>query len=459
MIYDPSIFRAYDVRGIYPGQMNEKVAYAAGQAFVQVMGAKRVLVGRDVRSTGPSLQAAAIEGIRDAGATAIDIGVISTEMLYFASATLDCDGGLSITASHNPAEWNGFKCVSKNGIPLTRDEKLGEIYDFIQSSRSIEQFEKGKLETVDLLPAYSEYLHKFLPADLPMLSIVANVNFGANGKVVDAAVAPLTELTVSRLNWNEDGTFPKGPPDPMQAKNRAELCQQIIDEGADFGVAWDADADRCFLYDEKGRWFHGYYISAFLVKHFLEENPGATAVVERRLAWANIDAAKEAGGKTEYSLTGHGFFKRTMREFDAVFGAETSGHFYFKDFWYCDNGMLTFLTALKIFGKHIKGGGTVSDLLDYYLEHYPISGELNFTTDMGKEIIKKATTKYSDAKQDLADGISAEYPDWRLNLRLSNGEPLMRMNLEARSQEKLKEAQDELMQFLTAEGAQLRNEH
>jgi phosphomannomutase len=232
----------------------------------------------------------------------------------------------------------------------------------------------------------------------------------------------------------------------------------VVDQKADFGAAWDADADRCFFYDEKGRWFHGYYIAAFLIKHFLKVQPAATVVVERRLAYANVDAVNEGNGKAVYSLTGHTFFKRSMRENDAIFGAETSAHYYFRDFWYCDNGMLTFLTILGIFGEHIKNGGKVSELLDTYLEHYPMSGELNFITDKAQSIVDKATAKYADAKQDLADGISAEYPEWRLNMRLSNSEPLLRVNIEARSPEKLKEMQAEVMKLVEAEGAELRNE-
>jgi phosphomannomutase len=332
MTYDQSIFRAYDMRGTYPDQMNEAVAYAAGQAFVQVMGAKKVAVGRDVRATGVSLQEALIKGITEAGADVIEIGVISTEMLYFAAGSLDCDGGLSVTASHNPAQWNGIKLIGKDALPITREEKLGEIYAFINAGTVITGERTGTVEHIDLLPRYAEYLQKFVPANLPQLKIAVNPNFGANGKVVDAATAHLP-LEIARLNWNEDGTFPKGTPDPMLPKNRAEVEALIVSEKANFGVAFDADADRCFFYDEQGRWFHGYYVTAMLIDHFLKEEPGGTAIIERRLVWANYDAAKENGGTAVLSLTGHGYFKKSMRDTKAIFGGEMSGHFYYRDFF------------------------------------------------------------------------------------------------------------------------------
>lgn len=457
MIYDQSIFRAYDVRGLYPSQMNEKVAYAAGQAFVHVMEAKRVAIGRDVRATGVSLQQAMIQGVIDAGAVALDIGVVSTEMLYFASGELDCDGGLSVTASHNPAEWNGFKCVGKGGVPLVKEGKLGELYDFIQSNRKIEQFEKGSVEKVDLLPLYVDYLKKFVPADLPTLKVVANPNFGPNGKVVDRLVEGLP-LDIVRLNWEENGTFPKGTPDPMLLKNRREIMERVVQENAHFGAAWDADADRCFFYDEKGRWFNGYYISALLIKHFLGQEPGAAIIAERRLTQANIDAAKEGDGKIIYSRTGHGYIKKAMRDNHAIVGGEASGHYYFRDFFSCDNGLITFLTILGIFADEIKKGGTVSNLLDHYLEKYPISGELNYTTPRAKEIIELVREKYADSQQDMSDGLSLDYPEWHLSLRSSSNEPVLRMNIEARNQAELDARLHDMQELLTKEGAELRND-
>ena len=351
MIFDQSIFRSYDMRGVYPTAMNEDVAYATGQAFVKVMKAKTVAVGQDVRASGQSLKASLIRGITDAGANVIDVGVISTEMLYFASATLDCDGGMSVTASHNPAQWNGTKFIGKGGIPLTRDGQLGEIYAAVNSHEAVSEFEKGTVVTRDLLADYAEYLQRYVVAGLPQLKVVANVNFGANGKAVDAATGTLP-LELVRLNWNEDGTFPKGTPDPLLPKNRKELSERVVSENANFGVAWDADADRCFFYDEKGRPFPGYYINALLTKHFLNLEPGATVILDPRQFWAILDAIGD-NGKAVLSKVGHAYIKQAMREHGAIFGGEVSGHFYFRDFWRCDNGLITFLTVMGIFGQEI----------------------------------------------------------------------------------------------------------
>ena len=455
--YDPSIFRAYDVRGIYPTQMNEQVAYAAGQAFVVITGAKRVVVGRDVRSTGESIQAALIQGVRDTGATAIEVGVISTEMLYFAAGTLDCDGGMSVTASHNPAEWNGIKFIGQGAIPLTREGQLGEIYDFIRSGREIKQFEPGPLEHEDLLSGYIAFLKKFTPTDLPPLKVVINTNFGANGKIVDKALEGLP-IEVTRLNWPEDGTFPKGTPDPLLPKNRIELSETIVREGANFGVAFDADADRAFFYDEQGRPFHGYYIGALLSSYFLKNEPGATIVYDPRLTWAVEAAVAEGHGTAYLSKTGHGYIKQSMRAQHAIYGLENSGHFYYRDFFGCDCGMLTFLLVAKLFGEQIKAGHAVSEILDQYQEQFPSSDELNYITDKAIEIVGAFKEKYANAKIGTLDGVSIEYPDFRFNVRLSNNEPIMRLNLEAKTPELLTEKLAEVNAFIESYGATLRND-
>jgi phosphomannomutase len=457
-LYDPSIFRAYDMRGTYPYQMNEKVAYAAGQAFVSVMGAKKIVIGRDVRTTGHLLQQAAIQGAIDAGASVIDIGVISTEMLYYAAGTLECDGGFSITASHNPPEWNGIKFIGPKALPITKEDKLGEIYDFIQSNKKLGAFEKGSVTREDLLPSYTTYLQRFAPTILPHLKVVGNANFGANGKVIDLVIKNMP-IDMVRLNWNEDGSFPKGTPDPSLPANRKEIEELVVKEGAHFGVAWDADADRCFFYDEKGRAFHGYYITALLIEHFLSQEKGGTAIIERRLVWANYDAAAKCGGQAILSRTGHGYFKASMRQHNAIFGGEMSGHFYYRDFFNCDNGMITFLTVLKIFGDSIQAGKPVSALLDRFMEAYPIQPtELNFITEKKDEIIQTAADLNSEAVLDREDGISAEYPDWRFNLRKSDNEPILRLNLEAKTVEGVELHKNELYKFITDFGAKLRDD-
>lgn len=462
MIYDHSIFRAYDMRGTYPNQVNEKVAYAAGQAFVQVMGAKKVALGRDVRHTGESLVNAVAQGVIDAGADVIMVGVISTEMLYFASLTLDCDGGISVTASHNPPQWNGFKFIGKNAVPLTREERLGEIYNFIESDQKVSQFNKGTISEKDILGDYVAYLIKnHSPQNIKDgLKVVANANFGANGKVIDSLVKDMP-ISLIRLNWNEDGTFPKGTPDPMLPGNRKELVEMIKNTpDVDFGVAWDADADRAFFYDEKGRFFHGCYITALLVDHYLKQEKGATVVLERRLTWANLDAVSKDEGQVHMSRTGHGYIKKAMRDSNAIFAGESSGHFYYRDFGYCDNGAISFLVITGIFSDALARGEKVSSLLDYYLNNFPISlQELNYTTEKAAEIMEKASEKYADAEQNHEDGLSVEYKEWRFNLRMSSNEPVLRLNYEAKNQEEFAKREKELTDFVESFGAVLRDDN
>jgi phosphomannomutase len=420
-----------------------------------------VIVGRDVRVSGPSLQKSAIQGLLDMGVKVIDLGEISTEMLYFASGYLEgVDGGFAQTASHNPREWNGFKFVGKAGLPLTREDKLGEIYEQIKKEEKFTSETPGTLETIDLCDAYAEYLKKFVPQSLPKLKIVGNVNFGANGRFVDAALAKhLPDVEMVRLNWNPDGTFPKGTPDPLLPSNRIEIEARIQSESADFGVAWDADADRCFFYDEKGRAIPGYYINAMLITYFLSVEPGASFVIEPRQIWATEAAAEKGGGKTVVSRTGHGFIKAVMRSSGAIFGGENSGHFYYRDFWKCDNGIITFLTAMGIFGKKIADGGKVSEILDAYRVAFPASEEINFITDRAKEIIDGLQGRHPEATVTTIDGVSLETPTWRCNLRMSQNEPVLRLNVEAKTPAGLTEREADLIAYIEGFGAKIRDDH
>lgn len=458
MPFDPSLYRAYDIRGIYPTVINEEFAYLTAQAFARVMEAKRVAVGRDVRTSGASMQQAAIQGLVDFGVDVLDLGVISTEMLYFASGMLEIDGGFALTASHNPREWNGMKFVGKKGQPLTREGKLGEIYADVDAATPQKAATPGTVTPTPLLADYATYLQRYVPADLPALKLVGNVNFGANGKFVDAAIASLP-LELIRLNWNEDGNFPKGTPDPLLPSNRKEISERIVTESAHFGVAWDADADRCFFYDEKGRAFAGYYINALLIEHFLKIEPGAAVVIEPRQIWATEATAAENAGKAVVSRTGHGFIKAKMREVNAIFAGENSGHFYYRDFWFCDNGIITFLTVMGIFAERIKHGKTVSSLLDDYQARYPASEELNFITDNAKGIIAALQARHADAELSQVDGVSLAYADWRCNLRMSQNEPVLRLNVEARTPEGLAKHEADLLAFVLGNGASLRDDH
>lgn len=474
MKFEPSLFRAYDIRGTFPDQINEELAYAAGYAFVKVRKAQTIVVGRDVRSSGEQLQAAAMRGAIDAGSKVIDIGVISTEMLYFTSFFLDCDGGFSLTASHNPKEWNGMKFIGKNAYPLTKEAGLGEIYDAIieTGENEIEKLKGEKLSQLtvdytakitkqDILAEYVGYLGQYIPEllDRP-LNVVANTNFGANGKIMDA-LNEVLKLNITKLNWPADGTFPKGTPDPSLPQNRNEIINTIKSlSNTDYGVAWDADADRCFFYDETGRPFHSAYITALLISYFLEKEPGASIVLERRLVRANLAAVEEGKGEYIFSRTGHGYIKKAMRDHEAIFGGESSGHFYFRDFSYADNGLITFLVVTGIFAKQIKKGLKVSDLLDSYLEKFPIGlQEMNFITEKADQIIDEASKANPKAEQNHEDGLTVDYPDWRFNLRSSSNEPIMRLNIEATSQTLLDTKLQEMLDFILSKGAKLRDDN
>jgi phosphomannomutase len=460
MPFDPSLFRAYDIRGIYPTVIHEDFAYVCAQSFVKVMDAKVVLVGRDVRTSGESMQAAAIQGLVDMGVKVIDLGVISTEMLYFASGHLEgVDGGFACTASHNPREWNGFKFVGKAGLPLTREDKLGEIYEQIKKEEKFKAETPGTVGKVDLCAAYAEYLKRYVPSDVPELKIVGNVNFGANGRFVDAALAHLPSVSMVRLNWNPDGTFPKGTPDPLLPSNRKEITARIQSESADFGVAWDADADRCFFYDETGRAIPGYYINALLIEHFLKVEPGASFVIEPRQLWATQAAAANGGGSTVISRTGHGFIKATMRTSGAIFGGENSGHFYYRDFWKCDNGIITFLTVLGVFAEKISGGGKVSEILEDWKARYPASEEINFLTNRASEIIEGLKSRHADATLSTIDGVSLDAGAWRCNLRMSQNEPVLRLNVEAKTPDELAKREADLIGYIESFGAKIRDDH
>ena len=348
----------------------------------------------------------------------------------------------------------------QSGLPLTREDKLGEIYEQIKKEEKFTSETPGTLETIDLCDAYAEYLGKFVPQSLPKLKIVGNVNFGANGRFVDAALAKhLPDVEMVRLNWNPDGTFPKGTPDPLLPSNRIEIEARIQSEKADFGVAWDADADRCFFYDEKGRAIPGYYINAMLITHFLSVEPGASFVIEPRQIWATEAAAEQGGGKTVVSRTGHGFIKAVMRSSGAIFGGENSGHFYYRDFWKCDNGIITFLTVLGIFGKKIAEGGKVSEILDAYRVAFPASEEINFITDRAKEIIDGLQTRHPEATVTTIDGVSLETPTWRCNLRMSQNEPVLRLNVEAKTPTGLTEREADLVGYIESFGAKIRDDH
>ena len=439
------IFKAYDIRGIYPTQINEDLVYKIGQAYAATIKPQgKVAVGMDVRLSSPQLKKALIEGLTDAGVSVVDVGLISTEMIYFATGFYSLAGGICVTASHNPTEYNGMKMVREKAIPISSDTGIYEIRDWVASDqKKIVAVEKGKVEKKDILSDFVNFALKFADIDkIKPMKLVYNPNFGYEGEVLKKAVEiGKLPLELVGLNENPDGNFPKGRPDPFVPENRPEFVELVKSSKADLGVTWDADADRVFFCTGSGTFVEPYYMNALLVKGILAKNPGSTIIYDPRYTWAVIDSTLENGGKADISRVGHSFIKEKMRQVDAVFSGESSGHTYFRDFYYADSGLIPLLIVLEL----ISTEGSLDKLLKPYFDKYFISGEINTKTERVTEIMKELEVKYADAKIDKIDGLSIEYPDWRASIRTSNTEPLLRLNVEAKSEAKMTEMRDELL--------------
>lgn len=446
---NPSIFKAYDIRGLYPEEINEDLIYKIGQAYVRVAKPTgKVAVGRDVRIHSEKLAKSLINGLTDAGIDVVDIGLVSTEMLYFAVGKYGFSGGLQVTASHNPAEYNGLKMVREEARPVSSDTGIDEIKDLIAAGdENIELTKKGTVEKKDVLADFIEFTMGFIDTKaIKPLELVYNPNFGFEGEVLKKAVADGgLPLAIIGLNDTPDGTFPKGRPDPFRPENRPEFIEKVKSESADLGVAWDADADRVFFCTKEGVFVEPYFMNALLIKIALLKNPGAKIIYDPRYTWALVDAARQNGGEAVISRVGHSFIKEKMREVDAVFCGESSGHTYFKDFWYADSGMIPLLLVLELISKE----GNLDELLQPYFERYFISGEINLEVADGEGKIAELKSKYSDGEISELDGLSVEYNrDWRFNVRPSNTEPLLRLNVEAKSKELMERKRDELLKVI-----------
>lgn len=443
---DDLIFKAYDIRGIYPSEINEDLVYKIGQAYVKVVKPEgKVAVGHDVRTHSPQLAQALIQGLTDAGIDVVDIGLISTEMLYFAVGSYGFAGGLQVTASHNPAEYNGLKMVRDEAKPVSSDTGLYQMRDLIiAGNEKVSADKKGEIEQKDVLEDFAKFCLGFIDINvLKPLKLVYNPNFGFEGEVLKKVVKlGDLPLTIVGLNDKPDGTFPKGRPDPFRPENRPEFVEKVKSEQADLGVAWDADADRVFFCTKDDHFVEPYYMNALLIKIALEKNPGAKIVYDPRYTWALVDSAKENGGQAVISRVGHSFIKEKMREVDGVFCGESSGHLYFKKFWYADSGMIPLLLVLELISKE----GDLDVLLKPYFEKYFISGEINSEVTDSKAKIAQLKEKYTDGKINELDGLSVEYDrDWRFSVRTSNTEPLLRLNVEAKTKELMEQKRDELL--------------
>ena len=429
-----SIFKAYDVRGIYPEQIDEAVAARIGEAYAAVRQPGKIAVGQDVRASGETIKARLIEALTASGIDVVDIGVVTTDQLYFAVGQYGYDGGISVTASHNPGEYNGLKFSEKGGAPIS-SKTLSDIRDWAASDNKSASSKTGEVSEQAILDDYVTHVLGYIDkSKIKPLKVVANANFGAAGRSVDM-IAEKLGIKLERLNWQEDGSFPKGPPNPLLPENRDETIAAIKDRGADLGVAWDADADRCFLFAGDGTFIPSAYIIALLAPEFLKRYPGSKIVHDVTTAWVMDDAITAAGGTPIINRTGHTFMKARMRQEDAPFAGESSGHYYFRDSFYADNGVVPFLMALQMVST---SGKALKELVEPLMSKYKISGEINFTVAEPAKAIGLIENKLgSQGKIDKTDGLVVEADNWRFSVRPSNTEPLFRLNAEARDQQTL----------------------
>jgi phosphomannomutase len=448
---NPDIFKAYDVRGTYPDQVNEEAARAIGAAFVAYLKAKQIAVGRDMRLSSPAIAQAFTDGATSQGADVLDYGMIATDMLYFAVARDHLDGGVEITASHNPKQYNGMKLVRREAFPLSGDEGLSEIRDMIARDELPKPAaRRGEVNTRDTLDAYVEHVLGFInPALVKPFNVVLDAGSGMGGLVAPKLFDRLPCRT-TRLCFTIDGRFPNHEANPLIEENRRDIVERVLAERADIGIAWDGDADRCFFIDGSGDFISGDFITALLAEAFLLNHPGTTIIYDLRASHAVKEVVAKYGGTALMNRVGHAFFKRRMRETNAIFGGEVTGHYYFRDNFYADNGFIPALLILELMSKK---GQSLRELIDPMRKKYFISGEIN--TKLASmaavpEKLEQLAGKYADGHQYKLDGISVEYPNWHFNVRPSNTEPLLRLNLEAVSPELMAEKRDEVIALIRA---------
>ena len=445
-------FKAYDVRGKIPDQLNEDVAYRIGNATAEFLDAKRVVLGRDIRHSSEELADAVARGLTEAGVEVLDIGLGGTEMVYFATGHLGADGGIMVTASHNPADYNGLKFVREESKPISGDSGLQDIRALAEGDERRTSAATGKRQAVDIQKEYIDKLLSFVTVDeLKPLKIVINAGNGGAGLTVDRIEAALP-FDFVKVHHEPDGDFPNGVPNPMLEENRVPTIDAIRESQADFGIAWDGDFDRCFFFDENGRFIEGYYIVGLLAESLLGNEPNAAIIYDPRLTWNTLDTVTAHGGRPVQSKSGHSFIKEVMRREDALYGGEMSAHHYFRDFYYADSGMVPWLLVAEIVSRT---GKSLSSLVDACMARYPSSGEINRQVPDTGAAIREISNAYSaDAiGVDDTDGISVEFADWRFNLRGSNTEPVIRLNVESRGDASLmREKTDEILARLEALG-------
>ncbi len=445
---DPAIFKAYDVRAVYPGQINGEVARRVGRAFVDYLGGapRRIAVGRDVRLSSPEIAGGFIEGARSEGAEITDIGVVGTDMMYFHVASQDLDGGAIVTASHNPKEYNGIKMVRRGALALSGDAGIKEIKEAIMAGRFADKgTREGRLQQRTISDEYANHCLSFIDARaVRPMKVVLDAGNGM-GAIGAGAILKRLPLEMVKMYFDLDGTFPNHPPDPLEEPNRLEIMERVLAEKAQLGIAWDGDADRCFFIDDSGQFVPGDFVTALLGESFVRKTPGAKIVYDVRASRAVRDRVQAAGGKALVNRVGHAFIKKRMRDEDGVFGGEVSGHFYFRDNWYADNGQIPALLVLEMLGRE---GKPFSELLAPLRSKYFISGEINSRVTDVEAALRRIEERHREAQITKLDGVSVDYPSWHFNVRPSNTEPLLRLNLEASSHEDMVRHRDEVLALI-----------
>lgn len=447
-----SCFKAYDIRGKLGEELNEDIAWRIGRAYAQSLEPKQVVVGGDVRLTSESLKLALAEGLMAGGCDVLDIGLSGTEEIYFATFHLGVDGGIEVTASHNPIDYNGMKLVRSGARPISGDtglkeiQRLAEINDFAPSQRM------GSYKKINVLNEYVDHLLGYINLDnfrIKPIKLVINSGNGAAGHVIDEIEKRFKTAGIPvdfiKVHNDPDGTFPHGIPNPLLPEARQDTANAVVTAEADMGIAFDGDFDRCFLFDEKANFIEGYYIVGLLAEAFLNKERGAKIIHDPRLTWNTVDIVERAGGIPVMSKTGHAFIKERMRKENAVYGGEMSAHHYFREFAYCDSGMIPWLLVAELV---ITSGRSLGSLVESRIARFPVSGEINRKVVHASALIDKIENRYSSLAVDIdyTDGLSMSFPGWRFNIRTSNTEPLLRLNVEADADLGLMEAKrDELL--------------
>ena len=446
-------FKAYDLRGRIPTELNEDIAYRVARGYVEFLSPKTVCVGRDIRLSSADLSAAVMRGLTDSGVEVVDIGLCGTEGVYHATFALGLDGGIMVTASHNPPDYNGMKFVREGSRPISGDNGLQDIRRYAEAGKFGTPAKPGTIRAVDTRERYIEHLLGYVEVKrLKSLKIVCHAGNGGAGLVIDR-LEPRLPFKFVKLDHAPDGNFPNGVPNPMLEQNRARVVASVRRERADLGIAWDGDYDRCFFFDGEGTFIEGYYIVGLLASVFLKRSPGARIVHDPRLTWNTLDIVQSFGGTAVQSKSGHAFIKQVMRESDAIYGGEMSAHHYFREFSYCDSGMIPWLVLAQVLSDT---GQSLAELVGERMRLFPASGEINRRVPDGAAAITAVEAKYRPQalKVDHTDGLSLEFAKWRMNLRSSNTEPLIRLNVESRADAKLMQARTaEVLALLATLGA------